>query len=248
MATALKHAPTVEKVLTDMDAERSFGTALVSALAEIGGASKDKTNPHFKSKYADLGSVIDAIKPVLARYGLAFTQHPQPNPEGVTVETFVHHVGGESRHLGSLFVPANKRDAQGFGSALTYARRYALMTAFGVPAEDDDGNAAASSYRQTAQEEHSDPKPTGKEKDGDYSPTALRGAIKTIVRNINATSTVRELDELLELDDAKDVIEQCQRRFPAWWETGEGCPSEFVPLKKLIEQTRQGLMQLEAAE
>lgn len=93
-----------------------------------------------------------------------------------------------------------------------------------------------------------DPKPAGKEKDGDMSPTALRGAIKTLVRNINSVSTVRELDELLELQDAKDVIEQCERRFPAWYETGQGCPPEFVPLKSLIEQVREGLTQLEAAE
>lgn len=94
-------------------------------------------------------------------------------------------------------------------------------------------------------EEKPDPKPTGKEKDGDFSPTALRGSIKTLVRNINGCSTVRELDELLELQDARDVMEQCERRFPAWWSTGEGCPAEFVPLKKLIEQTRQGLSALE---
>jgi hypothetical protein len=105
---------------------------------------KDKINPHFKSKYADIGSVIDAIKPILAKHDLAFTQHPQPSEQGVIVETVLHHATGETLSMGTLYVPANKQDAQGFGSALTYARRYALMTAFGVPAEDDDGNAAAS--------------------------------------------------------------------------------------------------------
>jgi hypothetical protein len=60
------------------------------------------------------------------------------------------HESGEERSLGKLFVPANKKDAQGFGSALTYARRYGLMTAFGVPAEDDDGNAAAASAPRAA--------------------------------------------------------------------------------------------------
>jgi hypothetical protein len=212
-------------------------------------------NPHFKSKYADISSVIDAIKPALAKYGLGFTQHSQPSEDGVIVETVVHHRSGDRLGLGALFVPANKRDAQGFGSALTYARRYSLMTAFGVPAEDDDGNAATSASARpsmgAARPENSvenDPKPTGKEKDGDFSPTALRGAIKVLVRNINGCSTVRELDELLELQDARDTMEQCERRFPAWWSTGEGCPAEFVPLKKLIEQTRQGLAQLETAE
>jgi hypothetical protein len=115
---------------------------MASAFAEIEAATKDKTNPHFKSKYADLGSVIDAIKPPLIKYGLFFAQRSHPAESGVSVETILYHKGGEELSLGTLFVPANKQDAQGFGSALTYARRYGLMTAFGVPAEDDDGNAA----------------------------------------------------------------------------------------------------------
>jgi hypothetical protein len=118
---------------------------LVAAYAEIGGAAKDKVNPAFKSKYADIASVIDAVKPVLARHNLAFYQRSQPSEDGVLVQTMLRHSGGEEVDLGTLYVPANKKDPQGFGSALTYARRYALMTAFGVPAEDDDGNAAVAS-------------------------------------------------------------------------------------------------------
>lgn len=125
----------------------TLSLALVTALAEIGGATKDKVNPAFKSKYADIGSVIDAIKPVLARHDLAFTQSTEPSDAGVIVETILWHTDGEKQSLGKLFVPANKHDAQGFGSALTYARRYSLMTAFGVPAEDDDGNAAVRAPR-----------------------------------------------------------------------------------------------------
>lgn len=121
------------------------------AFAEIEAATKSATNPHFKSKYADLGAVIDAIKPALIKHGLFFTQRCQPAEDGVSVETVLHHSGGEKESLGTLYVPANKRDPQGFGSALTYARRYALQTAFGVPTEDDDGNAAtASAPRATA--------------------------------------------------------------------------------------------------
>jgi len=118
-------------------------SAMALAFAKIEAATKSANNPHFRSKYADIGAVIDAIKPALVNHGLFFTQHPQPSEGGVTVETVLHHAGGESVSLGSLFVPANKNDAQAFGSALTYCRRYALVTAFGVPTEDDDGNAAA---------------------------------------------------------------------------------------------------------
>lgn len=125
----------------------SIAAAYVAAFAEIEGAVKDAKNPHFKSKYADLPAVIAAIKPALIKHGLAFTQPCQPSEDGVTVQTILHHVAGETLDLGSLFVPANKKDAQGFGSALTYARRYALVSAFGVPTEDDDGNAASAGMR-----------------------------------------------------------------------------------------------------
>ena len=121
----------------------TLARAYVAAFAEIEGAVKDAANPHFRSKYADLPSVIAAIKPALARHGLAFWQVCEPSDDGVVVETVLLHVSGEERSLGKLFVPANKKDAQGFGSAQTYARRYSLQTAFGVPAEDDDGNAAS---------------------------------------------------------------------------------------------------------
>jgi hypothetical protein len=115
-----------------------------------------------KYKYADLGSVIEAIKPPLIRHGLWFTQCPRPNPDGAEVETFVHHASGESMSLGSFYLPANKRDAQAFGSALTYCRRYGLQTAFGVPTEDDDGNAAvkaAAGYSQGGAIGQQQPKP-----------------------------------------------------------------------------------------
>lgn len=125
----------------------TLASAMTLAFAEIEGATKDSQGQvgQQKYKYADLGAVIAAIKPALINHGLFFTQHPKPSEKGVTVETVLHHANGDHLSLGELFVPANKQDAQGFGSALTYARRYALVTAFGVPVEDDDGNAASRS-------------------------------------------------------------------------------------------------------
>lgn len=130
--------------------EASLHSAMAAAFGEIEAATKSANNPHFKSKYADIATVIDAVKPALVKHGLFFTQHPEPSERGVCIETMLHHASGESISLGKLFVPANKQDAQGFGSALTYARRYALVTAFGVPTEDDDGNAAANGSAQPA--------------------------------------------------------------------------------------------------
>lgn len=128
----------------------TLASAMAAAFGEIEAATKSANNPHFKSKYADLGAVIDALKPALIKHGLFFTQRPEPSEGGVTVSTVLHHASGESMELGTLFVPANKNDAQAFGSALTYARRYALVTAFGVPTEDDDGNAASRSRSVSA--------------------------------------------------------------------------------------------------
>lgn len=130
--------------------EKTLHSAMAAAFAEIEAATKAADNPAFKRdgkalKYADLTAVIGALKPALIAHGLFFTQRCQPAEDGVSVETVLHHASGEKESLGTLYVPANKRDAQGFGSALTYARRYALVTAFGVPVEDDDGNAAAAS-------------------------------------------------------------------------------------------------------
>ena len=134
---------------TKVEAE-SLAQAMAAAFAEIEGATKAANNPHFKTKYADLTSVIEAIKPALVNHNLFFTQNPRPHANGVEIETVLHHAGGECLSLGSLFVPADKGNAQGFGSALTYARRYALVTAFGVPVEDDDGNAASAPRQQPA--------------------------------------------------------------------------------------------------
>jgi hypothetical protein len=84
--------------------------------------------------------------------------------------------------------------------------------------------------------------------EGEMSSSALRASLRLLVHHINGCGSVADLEDVLDTEDAKEVIDNCQRRFPAWWETGENMPAEFVPLKKLIEQTRTGLAQLEAAE
>lgn len=118
--------------------------ALHKAQGKIKGALKDSTNPHFKSKYADLSSVIEAVKQPLLDSGLTYLQGIEDAENGVIVETMLLHTSGEwisSR----LRIPATKQDAQGYGSAITYGRRYGLQSMCGVPAEDDDGNAATAS-------------------------------------------------------------------------------------------------------
>lgn len=122
---------------------KSIATALVNARKAFGPALKTKTNPHLKAKYADLGACLEAVEDALTASGIWLYQETSECPDGVTVETVFLHESGESLRCGKLHVPAIKSDPQGYGSALTYARRYSLMTACGIAAEDDDGQAAS---------------------------------------------------------------------------------------------------------
>lgn len=197
-------------------------SAMAAAFAEIEGATKSAKNPHFKTKYADLTSVIDAIKPALIKHGLFFTQHPEPSDKGVCVETILHHSGGEHFSLGKLFVPANKNDAQGYGSALTYARRYALVTAFGVPTEDDDGNAAAAGQAKKPAETD---KPEGNMPDAEWSKLSqLLQATKTPakkllehykVQNLRLLNQEQYADALSRLNDTLAKLAKAETDKPA---------------------------------
>jgi hypothetical protein len=122
---------------------KNIATALVKAQKAFGPALKTSTNPHFKSRYADLSACVEAVMGGLNDNGIALVQQLHEAEHGVTVETVFIHESGEMLNCGKLFVPATKQDAQGFGSALTYARRYSLMAACGIAPEDDDGNAAS---------------------------------------------------------------------------------------------------------
>ena len=122
---------------------KSIATALAAAQINMGKALKQASNPHFRSKYADLGSVMDACLPALNERGIAVIQPTGENELGRFVETIMIH--GESGEQLSCRVPliVGKNDMQGYGSAVTYARRYGLMAMAGIAPEDDDGNAAA---------------------------------------------------------------------------------------------------------
>jgi hypothetical protein len=120
----------------------ALAKALAAAQGKIQGARKTAQNPHLRNKYATLSDVWDACRDPLSSHGLAVVQTTEPHgKEGVCVVTTLLHESGEwirSR----LFLPVSKPDAQGFGSALTYARRYALSSMVGVCPDDDDANEA----------------------------------------------------------------------------------------------------------
>jgi hypothetical protein len=118
-----------------------IATALCKAQASMGGAHKDSANPFFKSRYADLASVMRAIREPFASNGLSFIQCPIVNDDGVGVTTRILHSSGEWIE-GTLVLPVAKRDAQAFGSALSYAKRYSIQAMAGVPSTDDDAELA----------------------------------------------------------------------------------------------------------
>lgn len=122
--------------------------SLVKAQSEMTHAAFDQTNPHFKSKFASLKSVIDAIKPALNNNGIFFMQISHPVESGVGIET-VFCKGDEKLSTGVVVVPVDRANAQGLGSSMTYAKRYSLVLACGIAAdEDDDGNGAAANPPQ----------------------------------------------------------------------------------------------------
>ena len=117
-------------------------TALAKASAEFTEIQKNLENPYYGNRYADLAALIAATKPALSKYELAVIQLPQLNGSGAIVTTILTHSSGEWLRS-DLKLPASKGDAQGIGSAITYARRYSYQAILNIAAEeDDDGNAA----------------------------------------------------------------------------------------------------------
>ena len=128
-----------EREYLDMKAAAAF----VRAQAGFGAALKTSTNPHFRSRYADLSACVEAVIDSLHKNGFALMQKTHECENGVAIETIFIHESGEQISGGIFRVPASKQDPQGYASALTYARRNSLMAASGIAPEDDDSNAAS---------------------------------------------------------------------------------------------------------
>jgi hypothetical protein len=154
---------------------KQIASALVKAQKAFGPALKTATNPHFKSRYADLAACVEAVIGGLNDNGIALIQRNSLDDNGVTVETVFVHESGEMLECGKLHVPAAKHDPQGYGSALTYARRYSLMAACGIAPEDDDGNAGSKPVPKTIE--------------------ATEATIKAILADIESCTTHDQLKE-----------------------------------------------------
>ncbi len=144
---------------TETQPQGKVCAAFLKAQKGFAPALKTSTNPHFKSRYADLSAVVEAVIDSLNENGIGLLQVTHPSTTGVAIETLLIHESGEKLSGGVLTVPAAKQDPQGYGSALTYARRYSLMATCGIAPEDDDGNAASKKPASTVSAIRPNPEP-----------------------------------------------------------------------------------------
>lgn len=138
--------------------EKTIFEALAKAQGKFKPAIKDSSNPFFKSKYADLGQVFQACKDALNENGL-FVSQSTDYRDGVDVlVTRIYH--GSGNHIESVtrIICAKPNDPQAFGSAMTYARRYALAGILGIITDDDD-DAEGAMNRQEAKPQTEDNRP-----------------------------------------------------------------------------------------
>jgi hypothetical protein len=169
---------------------KALFTALAAAQSAVQPAAKDSVNPHFKSKYADLGSIWDAVKPALAANGLSVVQEVVGLDGGVGITTQINHASGEWLRLGPLKVPTDKSNAHGTGSAITYGKRFALAAALGVVAEDDDdGNHASAAASRTRLAE----KPADAPRRNGAGPMPAPESVAVLLDLVNKSKDVADL-------------------------------------------------------
>lgn len=156
-------APHTEDTMTTLTVERDYGLiwegdraplakAFIVGQKAMEAVKKAATNPAFKTKYADLSEVVEAVVPALNNAGVGVIQTPGYDGEWVSVATTMIHEGGSSV-TSVLRLKPSKTDPQGIGSAITYGRRYSLLAMTGAAPEDDDGNASSGPRQQHQQQQ-----------------------------------------------------------------------------------------------
>jgi hypothetical protein len=185
-----------------------LAAALVSAQAEFSAVPKTSDNPFFRSKYADIATVVSHAQPILAKHGLAVSQHPTVVDGEPSLTTYLIHSSGQFISS-TMKLCAAKMDPQGQGAAITYARRFAYQAVLGLVAdEDDDGNAASSApvaktYKATVKK----PPPSSAL---DVAKSHLRAAIKSSGANASdyswvASATDSDVDKIEGLASALEL-------------------------------------------
>ena len=184
-----------------------LAAALSKAQGEMQAAIKDKINPFFKSSYADLGSVWDAARPVLSKYGLCIMQTTEllSDRNQIVMVTTLAHTSGQ---WVKSYLPLNpsKNDSQGVGAAITYLRRYSLSAIVGVVCdEDDDGETAVG--RGKTQSTKSNPPPQQQEKTEQVERVGKTEiiALTTLIQNLDEDSNKSFRDWIKKAFNAESI-------------------------------------------
>jgi len=186
---------------------KQISSALVKAQRDFEPARKESTNPAFRSKYANLEACIDAVLSALNANGIMLCQPCHECSDGVIIETLFIHESGETFSAGKLHVPAAKQDPQGYGSALTYARRYSLLAACGIAPEDDDGNAASSSVQQPKQSPQKPPQKAQTPSPKDPAHEKAAAEYKRLLAEISNAPTLAEMNIVYATIESAEIPE-----------------------------------------
>lgn len=173
---------------------KEFAKALAKLQAEIGAAHKSSTNPHYKSKYADLSEVWETWREVGPKHGFSLMQSTKTLDNGTpALVTILLHESGDMVTGEYPLIPS-KQDPQGYGSAMTYARRYCLAAMVGIVQDDDDANAASEKPKPKV-----DKSAPGQKNDTNLTPeqraTAWVEAARKLVSTFQAQGQYREWKE-----------------------------------------------------
>ena len=184
-----------------------LATALAKAQGKLHGATKDSVNPHFRSKYADLESVWQACRGPLSEHGLAVVQTLHKDEQRY-LRTMLIHTSGQWI-MSDCYLKVDKDTMQGLGSAITYARRYGLMSIVGIaPSEDDDGNLASGTEVSVKKKAAHEVLPQIKELIS-YIPTDAIEAHEYIEHKWGTLTEIAELDER----DQREAYEEIKQKF-----------------------------------
>jgi hypothetical protein len=229
---------------TKSDDITQLAEALAVAQGAIENAAKDSANPFFKSSYADLASIWDAIRCPISANGLAIMQLPSADGPRVTITTVLTHKSGQWISS-DLTMTAKDETPQGIGSAITYARRYALQSVAGVAPEDDDGNGASGrghapqqrkeQYRSNAPSATPQPVPDRKP-----APVKVDTSTETLRKSIDET-----VDKLRLRYEATDAMKEFWRIMGAHgFDHSSQIPADYAKAKGVIDELKATLKEL----
>ena len=174
----------------------SLSKALAAFQAKVTNPANTAVNPFFKSKYAPLSDILTLVRPILGEYGLSIIQDPSTSADYVIIKTTLLHSSGEYIESEPLALKMEKVTAQGAGSAITYARRYAISAILGLSSEDDDdGNNADTSGKKEDVKGKKDTKKPEEPK--------TNSEVAKVIEEINIVATTLKCDKTLIADAIK---------------------------------------------